>query len=182
MNRKKTLAIFLVLCALSGPVALGAAPEPAVTAKRWPPGYFLQYQQAPVKEKEQVLADLQAALARLNREGNALIAKGTVIDRPDTRRKTYDRLAILDDSGLLIIARRVPNLYYGYQGPAPLNPNIYLLLKNPRVNVNDSLIRGKFVVEGDYVAFAHKFVEAIMEGLEGAAHRELEPPAKRQPQ
>ena len=83
--------------------------------------------------------------------------------------QTYPKLTILDESGLVIIARQVPNLYYQYRGKAGINPNIYIIIKNARVNVPESYIRYSYVVEGDFVAYAHKFVSAILEGLERPA-------------
>jgi hypothetical protein len=161
------LAVALLTSALRpGPAA---AADAAVSAKQFPGGYFYRFQQVPLAEKEKVLARLESALERLNREGLGLIAKGALLDRVDTRRPTYERLPILDDSGLIIIARRVPNLYYGYRGPGPLNPNTYLVIRQARVNLPESYIRGGYVVEGDFVAYAGKFVTAIMENLEGAA-------------
>ena len=38
-----------------------------------------------------------------------------------------------------------------------------------RVNFPESYIRYGYVVEGDYVGYAHKFVNAIVDGLERAA-------------
>jgi hypothetical protein len=157
-------------------LAVGLAPArgepPAVGAKQFPTGYFYRYQKASVQEKAHILARIDATLAKLNREKLGLIAKGAVIEKPDPGRKTYERLTILDESGLLIIARQVPNLYYRYAGPAPLNPNIYLVVKNARVDFPESYIRQGLVVEGDYVAYAHKFVTAIQENLEAVAARE----------
>ena len=40
------------------------------------------------------------------------------------------------------------------------------------MNIPESYIRYSYVVEGDFVAYANKFVSAIMEGLE----RPAEPP------
>ena len=155
-----------------------AAAAPSVNAKQFPTGFFYQYQKTPIKEKAQVLAKIDATLTKLNREGQGLIAKGAVIDPLGTGQQSYDRLTILDESGLIIIARKVPNLYYGYVGPAPINPNIYLIIKNVRLNVPESYIRYGFVVEGDYVAYAQKFVAAIIGNLENAARREELQPAK----
>jgi hypothetical protein len=152
---------------------LAAAAE-AVSAKQFPPGYFYQYHKAPIEQKKQILAQLDATLQRLNREGLNLIAKGAVIDKLNTLQPVYDRLTILDESGLIITVRRVPNLYCGYRGPGPINPNIYLVIQKARVNLPESFIRPGFVVEGDFLAYADKFVAAIMEGLEGAAAREKE--------
>jgi hypothetical protein len=177
MTLKRTL-IFTILVMIAG-VGPARAQAPAVSAKQFPAGFFYQYHQAPVKEKEQALARLEATLKKLNREKLGLIAKGTVIEKLGPETKTYDRLTILDGSGLLIIARRGPNLYYGYAGPAPINPNLYIIIKNPKVNFQESYIRYGFVVEGDFVAYAHKFVTALLEELEAAASREMEPPEKR---
>ena len=40
-----------------------------------------------------------------------------------------------------------------------MNPNIYIVIKQARVNVPESYIRYGFVVEGDFVAYADKFVD-----------------------
>ncbi len=164
------LAIALLITAPGRPAAAGEA----VSAKQFPAGYFLRLPKAPVAAKEKTLKQLDATLQKLNREGLGLIAKGAVIDKLDTRRPLYDKLAILDESGLIIIARRVPNLYYGYQGPGPINPNLFIVIKQARVDVPESYIRYGFVVAGDFVAYADKFVTAVMENLEGAAAREEE--------
>jgi hypothetical protein len=177
MTRTGTLFFAsLLFAAALGPAR---AQAPAVSAKQFPTGYFYQYHQAPLKEKEQLLARIDATLIKLNREKLGLIAKGAVIDKLGPDQKTYDRLTILDESGLIIIARKVPNLYYHYAGPAPINPNIYLVIKNAKVNFPESYIRYGFVVEGDYVAYAHKFVTAILENLEAAAAREGEQPGRK---
>ncbi len=177
MTLKRTLA-FAILVMMGG-LGPAQAQGPAVSAKQFPTGYFYQYHKAPIKEKEQVLARIDATLKKLNREKLGLIAKGAVIDQPGTHRKVYDRLTILDESGLVIIARKVPNLYYRYAGAAPLNPNLYIVIKNARVNFRESYIRYAYVVEGDYVAYAHKFVTAILENLEAAEAREdLQPKEK----
>jgi len=155
---------------LAGGLAWGAAP-PSLTARHWPPGYFYRYAKLPVPEKEKLLARMATALEKLREESGGLVAKGAVIEKPSTTIKTYQELTILDESGLIIKARNVPNLYYRYGGPGPLNPNIFMVIKNARVNKTESFIRQGFVVEGDFQAYADKFVKAIMEGL-GNAQRD----------
>jgi hypothetical protein len=173
-----TLAGFFFTAALaSGPAA---AVDQAVSAKQFPTGYFYRYDKASIEQKKQTLAQLDATLQRLNQEGLGLIAKGAVIDKLDNRQPLYDKMTILDESGLIITARRVPNLYCGYQGPGPINPNIYIVIKKARVDIPESLIRHGFVVEGDFVAYADKFVAAIMENLEGAAGKGVERPEGKQ--
>ncbi len=171
MTTKINLAMVMLLLAtgvVSGPAAAAAE---AVSAKQFPTGYFYRYHKATIEQKKQALAQLDATLQRLNREGLGLITKGAVIDKLDNRQPIYAKLTILDESGLIITARQVPNLYFGYQGPGPINPNIYIVIKKPRVDVPESFIRQGFVVEGEFLAYADKFVAAIMENLEGPAPR-----------
>ena len=145
------------------------AQETSVKAKQFPTGYFSQYHKIPIQEKEKVLAKIDATLKELTQGGFGLIAKGAVIEKPDPAVMTYPQLTILDESGLVIIARRVPNLYYQYRGKGALNPNIYIIIKNARVNMPESYIRYSYVVEGEFVAYVNKFVSAVLEGLERPA-------------
>jgi hypothetical protein len=170
MMTKTSLALAPVFLVISISFSAAATGD-SVSAKQFPTGYFYRFSKAPMTEKEKILGQLDATLQKLNRENLGLIAKGAVIDHLDTKLRVYERLTILDESGLIITARRVPNLYYGYSGPGPMNPNIYIVIKQARVNVPESYIRYGFVVEGDFVAYAGKFVTAIMENLEGAAAR-----------
>jgi hypothetical protein len=167
----------LVLGFISGVMPARAAPA-SIRAKQFPTGYFYQYHKVPIQEKKEVLAKINATLKKLNREGYGLIAKGAVIEKPNPAIKTYPKLTILDESGLVIIARQVPNLYYGYPGQTGMNPNIYIIIKKVRVNFPESYIRYTYVVEGDFAAYAHKFVSAILEGLEQAAPRPERQPAR----
>ncbi len=171
-----TIAMLLLMAGLRLSPAAGTD---SVSAKQFPLGYFFRYSKASVPEKEKILTRLDATLRKLDQEGLGLIAKGAVIDRLGTEKQIYERLTILDESGLIITARRVPNLYYGYQGPGPINPNIYIVIKKVRVDAPESFIRHGFVVEGDFVAYADKFVSAIMENLEGAAARDAARPEEK---
>ena len=167
----------LVLSLIFGIIPAGAQ-ETSVKAKQFPTGYFSQYHKVPIPEKAKVLAKIDATLKELTQGGFGLIAKGAVIEKPDPAVMTYPQLTILDESGLVIIARQVPNLYYGYRGKAGINPNIYIIIKNARVNIPESYIRYSYVVEGDFVAYANKFVSAIMEGLERPAAPQGRQPAR----
>jgi hypothetical protein len=161
-------SLALVVLVVFAGITPGRAAAPSMPAKQFPVGYFSQDRRIPLTEKAQVLAKIDATLQKLNREGYGLIAKGAVLEKIGPELKTYAQLTILDESGLIIIAHRVPNLYYQYPGPAALNPNIFLIIKGARVNFPESYIRYGYVVEGDYVAYANKFVKAILEGLERA--------------
>jgi hypothetical protein len=163
-----TFQALLVLSLISGGIP-GWAQEAPVQVKQFPTSYFYQYQKVPLQEKERILAKIDATLKKLSQDGYSLIAKGAVIEPPDPGVQIYPKLTILDESGLVIIAHQVPNLFYQYRGKAGINPNIYLIIKKARVNVPESYIRYSYVVEGDFEAYAHKFVSAILEGLERPA-------------
>jgi hypothetical protein len=163
--RIKSLLVLLIVGLLSG-IPPSRAQEASMPAKQFPASYFYQYQKIPLAEKAKILAKIDATLQKINREGSGLIAKGAVISKLSRETQVYDKLTILDESGLIIIVHRVPNLYYQYPGTAGINPNIYLIIKRARVNFPESYIRYGYVVEGDYVAYANKFVHAILEGLE----------------
>jgi len=158
--------LVLLVAALFAGITLSQAEAPSVQAKQFPVSYFFKYRQIPISEKAKVLAKIDATLQKLNREGYGLIAKGAVLEKLGPELKTYDKLTILDESGLIVIVHRVPNLYYQYPGRTGINPNIYLIIKRARVNFPESYIRYGYVVEGDYVAYANQFVHAITEGLE----------------
>jgi hypothetical protein len=170
------LSLTLLILGLISGVIPTRAREVSVKAKHFPTGYFYRYDKIPLREKAKVLAKLDATLKKLHRDGYGLVAKGALIEKPSPEIRTYQKLTILDESGLVIIAHQVPNLYYQYRGQAGVNPNIYLIIKNARVNFPESYIRYGYVVEGDYVAYAHKFVTAILEGLERAVDKpDLQP-------
>ena len=158
----------LFLSLIMGVIPAGAQ-ETSVKAKQFPTGYFSQYQKVPIPEKAKVLDKIDSTLKELTQGGFGLIAKGAVIEKPDPTVMTYPQLTILDESGLVIIARRVPNLFYQYRGKAGINPNIYIIIKGARVNIPESYIRYSYVVEGEFVAYADKFVSAVLGGLERPA-------------
>ncbi len=158
--------LVLLFVALVFGVTSTRAEEASMSAKQFPTSYFYQYQKIPVAEKAKILKRIDATLQRLNREGDGLIAKGAVIGKLSPETKTYEKLTILDESGLIIIVHQVPNLYYQYPGQTGINPNIYLIIKQARVNFPESYIKYGYVVEGDFAAYANKFVKAILEGLE----------------
>ena len=167
----------LILSLIAGVMPAGGE-ETSVQAKQFPAGYFSQYHKISIPEKEKVLGKIDATLKQLAQDGNGLIAKGAVIEKPDPAVMTYPQLTILDESGLVIIARQVPNLFYQYRGQAGINPNIYIVIKNARVNFPESYIRYSYVVEGEFTAYANKFVSAIMEGLERSAGPQGRQPAR----
>ena len=156
----------LLIVGLASGMPSSRAEEASMQAKQFPIGYFFQHHKISLIEKEKFLGKIDATLQKINREGYGLVAKGAVLETIGPEPRTYEKLTILDESGLIIIAHKVPNLYYQYPGRTGINPNIYLIIKGARVNFPESYIRYGYVVEGDFAAYADKFVHAIMEGLE----------------
>jgi hypothetical protein len=179
MAMKTILSQALLYLSLIIGVVPAGAQETSVKVKQFPTGYFSQYHKIPIQEKEKVLARIDATLKDLTQGGFGLIAKGAVIEKPDPAIMIYPQLTILDESGLVIIARQVPNLFYQYRGKSGINPNIYIIIKGARVNFPESYIRYSYVVEGEFTAYANKFVSAIMEGLERPAGLQGRPAAGR---
>jgi hypothetical protein len=180
MSLRTLSAMVLLVLTLTAGLVPARAEEASMRAKQFPTSYFYQYHKVPQSEKEKILARIDATLKKLNQEGYGLIAKGAVIEKLNPDLKIYPQLTILDESGLIIVAHQVPNLYYQYRGGA-INPNIYLVIKKARVNFPESYMRYGYVVEGDYAAYAHKFVDAILDGLERATQGQAipAPPASR---
>lgn len=170
MIKKAIVCLALIGSAIIGHPFSALAEGASVKAKQWPAGYFYRYKKISLKEKEQILAKIDATLKKLNQEGQGLIVKGAVIDllRPDQR--IYQTLTVLDDSGLIIMVHHVPNIYYNYYGPpGNMNKNIFLVARNLKLNQTESYIRYGFVVEGDYLAFSQKYLNAIMKQGEKVA-------------
>jgi hypothetical protein len=152
--------------------ALGAgAKAAAVSARQFPAGFFYQHQKIALADKAALLDQTDNTLKRLNKEGVGLMVKGSIIEPLRTDIPTYERLTILDESGLIVIVRRAPNIYYGLPAHAPLNKNVFLIVKNARVDKPESYIRYGFVVQGDFGAYPQKYVAAIIEGLESAVRQ-----------
>jgi len=170
----------LALVSLLGLALLAAlstnvpAAGPVVQGKAWPVGYFLKYQKISPAQRQEVFRDIAAKLRDLNEARESLVVKGTVIGSLGPEQKVYDKLTVLDESGLKVVVRRVPNIYYGFYGPPKLiNPNVYLLIRRVKLKETDSLIEEGFVVEGDYHGFAHAYITAIQQSLERALQGDL---------
>jgi hypothetical protein len=175
----RLLLAFLLVLAGAGARGDALAARPSLDCKQFPPGFFYKFHKITLKEREKVLANIAATLRKLNSEGYGLIVKGTAVEQLRPDKKFYDKLTILDNSGLIIRVRRVPNIYYGYAGRPAINQNLYIIIKNVKVNFIDSYIKYAFIVEGVFVAYADKFVHAIRQDLEGA--EEMEGPSPKKP-
>lgn len=152
------LMVFLLI---SAPVAGVAAEE--VQGYSWPPGFFYRLGRLTVPAFNQALDELDSRLASLRQQQAGLLVKGEITGPLTTRERIYAEVQILDQSGLLILARNVPNLYYGFAGPSGrLNRNTFFVLKNPHLDRIESQLRRQFVVRGEFLAFVRKYLEALL--------------------
>jgi hypothetical protein len=159
------LVVFLAaLVAVLVPAPLIPAQEAARTlsCKSWPAGYFLTEDSRKPAQWKRLLRLLERELAGLNARGECLVVKGTIIEPLETTRRYYDTITILDESGLKVVVRRMPNLYYRYPGLlGPMHKNVFLVARNLRLQEADSRLTGSFLVAGDFVAYASKYLEAL---------------------
>lgn len=163
--RGVALCLFLLTWGGGGP---GAAQESAtLSCKSFPPGYFVRELSLTPAKRQALLGRIARELAALNARGECLIVKGTMLEPPDTRRQVYDKITMLDDSGLKVVVRKVPNLYYGYSGPPErINRNVYLVARRPELKELESRLSESFIIEGEFVAYAGKYLEALRRSLE----------------
>ena len=144
----------------------------SVKAKSWPVGYFFPYQKATLKEREKIFADIETKLTQINENKEALVVKGTMIGPARLDLPTYPQMTVFDESGLRVIVRRVPNIYYRFTGPpAAINKNIYMVVNRVKLNRVESNLNYTFVVEGEFLAFAHNYMTEILKDLDHSTRR-----------
>lgn len=150
----------MVIFLASALVAAAVAEE--VQGYSWPPGFFYRLGRLKVSAFNQALDELDSRLAGLRQQQAGLLVKGEITGPLTTGARIYAEVQILDQSGLLILARNVPNLYYGFAGPSGrLNRNTFFVLKNPHLDRIESQLRRQFVIRGEFLAFVRKYLEAL---------------------
>lgn len=158
--RGVALCLFLLTWGGGGPAV--AQQTATLSCKSFPPGYFLREQTLTPAKRQSLLVRIARELAALNARGECLIVKGTMLEPPDPRRRVYQKMSILDESGLRVVVRGVPNLYYRHPGPPELlNRNVYLVARRLEVKERESRLSESFVIEGEFVAYAGKYLEAL---------------------
>lgn len=147
----------------------------SVKAKSWPVGYFFKHQKATLKERERIFQDIEAKLKQINDNKEALVVKGTIIGPVRTDIPQYPQVTIFDESGLKVMVRRFPNIYYGFAGPpGAINKNVYLVAHHLKLNRIESNMTYSFVVEGDFLAFAHNYMTEMLKDLGRGERRRQE--------
>jgi hypothetical protein len=143
--------------------------DPSVESSFWPPGFFLQFGKLKQAQKEIMLSEVEKKLAFLRQTGKGLLVRGDLMDKVRTDVSELNPATILDQSGMVVIVRNFPNIYFNFNGPnSLLNRTTYLVVKNPRVDRMESILRQSLVLTGDFFAFSQAYFQSTVENLQKA--------------
>jgi hypothetical protein len=163
--------MFLLLFSFSlviNPASVSAS-DSSVEGYFWPIGFFHRFGKLPQSQKDIMLLEVEKKLASLRQSGRGLLVKGELMDKLRTDASELNPATILDQSGLVVMVRNFPNIYFGFQGPVSLvNRNTFFLLKNPKVDRVESVLRQVLTINGDFFAFSQSYIKTTVEGLQKA--------------
>jgi hypothetical protein len=141
--------------------------EPSVESYFWPPGFFLSFGKLKQAQKEIMLSEVEKKVAFLRQTGKGLMVRGDLMEKARTDISEYNPATILDQSGLVVMVRNFPNIYYNFNGPeALISRNTFIVVKNPKVDRVESIIRQSLVMTGDFFAFSQAYFKATVESLQ----------------
>ena len=96
------------------------------------------------------------------------------MDKVRTDVSEFNPATILDQSGLVVMVRNFPNIYFNFNGPnSLLNRNTFIVVKNPQVDRSESIIRQSLVITGDFFAFSQTYFKSTVENLQKAVQAQL---------
>lgn len=161
LRNKKLLPTILIGLLVGGLLLSGAAAE-EIESYCWPAGFFYRLGKLKPQAWDRALDEIEARLADLQRHKRGLLVKGEIIGPLSNRNPVYPEVLVLDQSGLVVRVRNLPNLFFGYQGqPTRFNRNTFLVIKKPQLERLESHIRQQFVISGDFYAFSQRYLEAL---------------------
>jgi hypothetical protein len=160
------LVALLLFIATTVPVP---AEEPFVESYFWPPGFFLNFSKLKQAQKELMISEVEKKLAFLRQTGKGLMVRGDLMDKVRTDVCEFNPATILDQSGLVLMIRNFPNIYFNFNGPnSLLNRSTFLVVKNPKVDRGESLIRQSLVISSDFYAFSQTYFKSTVANLQKA--------------
>lgn len=158
------ILVFSLVIFFSAP-ALAA--EPAVESYFWPPGFFLNFGKLKQAQKEIMLSEVEKKLSLLRQTGKGLMVRGDLMEKVKTDTPEFNPATILDQSGLVVMVRNFPNIYFKFNGPESLiSRNTFIVVKNPRADRVESIIRQSLILTGDFFAFSQVYFKATVENLQ----------------
>jgi hypothetical protein len=145
------------------------AAEPSVETYYWPPGIFLSYSKLKQAQKEIMLSEVENKLASLRQMGKVLLIRGDLMDKVKIDVQELNPATILDQCGFIVLVNNFPNIYFNFNGPqAYISRNTFLVIKNPKVDRTESIIRQSLVLRGDFFAFSQAYMKSTVENLQKA--------------
>jgi hypothetical protein len=145
------------------------ASAPSVESYYWPPGFFLQFGKLKQAQKEMMLSEVEKKLASLQQGGKGLLVRGDLVEKVRTDVPQINPATILDQSGMIMQVRNFPNIYYNFKGPEKLlSRNTFLVVKNPKVDRVESVLRQSLVMNADFFAFSKNYVSSTVDRLNKA--------------
>lgn len=157
---------FLLFVVLPAPALVA---EPSVESYFWPPGFFLHFGKLKQAQKEAMILEVDKKVAFLRQAGKGLLVRGELMDKLRTDIPEFNPATILDQSGLVVMVRSFPNIFFNFNGPdSLLNRNTFIVVKNPRVDRIESILRQSLVVTGDFFAFSQAYFTSTVDNLQKA--------------
>ena len=180
-----TIVAGVLVCFLSTATP-GLATEASVESYFWPPGFFLSFGKLKQAQKETMMAEVEKKLEVLRQSGKGLFIRGDVMDKVRTDVQELNPATILDQSGFIVLVKNFPNIYFNFTGPETLiRKTTFIVVKNPRVDKIESVIRQSLVVTGDFFAFSQDYFKSTVAFLQKAlsaqsaqGQTEAQPPEK----
>ena len=116
-----------------------------------------------------MLSEVDKKLGSLRQMGKGLLVKGDLMNKVQTEVQELNPATILDQSGYIILVNNFPNIYYKFNGPqAFISRNTFIVVKNPKVDITESIIRQSLVLNGDFFAFSQAYMKSTVENLQKA--------------
>ena len=167
--------IYLLVIILVFSPNLCLAAEPSVESYYWPPGFFLSFGKLKQAQKEIMLSEAEIKLASLRQMGKGLMVRGDLMDKVQTDVQELNPATILDQSGFIILVKNFPNIYYNFTGPqAFISRNTFIVVKNPKVDRAESILRQSLVLNGEFFAFSQAYLKSVVENLQKALRAQSE--------
>lgn len=181
--RLASLAVLGALVLLCGTPAAADFSTVAVDSFHWPPGAFLSFRTLKQTQKERLLNEVEARLDGFRQAGKSLFIKGELMTKASPEVPEFNPATVLDQSGMVVIVKSFPNIYYRMNAPeTTVRRTTAFVLKNPRVDRVESILRQAVVLRGDFLGFSQAFIQSTVDSLQKALTAPTSPDQSAAPQ
>jgi|GEM_PF-649042 len=174
MVRKiRMVTAWVISILLGGGMVMGSFAPPTAAAGveidsfHWPAGTFLNFSSLKQAHKDQLLAAVETKVAGFREAGRSMLIKGELLSKIEPETAELNPALVLDQSGLLVMVSNFPNIYYRFTKPeVRLRRPTVFVLKNPKVDRAESILRQAVVVRGEFYGFSEAYLKALAASLE----------------